>query len=147
MSNTSTTANAFLGSDHDFEWYLPVDVRVKYHHRTLKKHVKVESRDELSGEIRHSNRFSCTSLFEKIERDINLLELRGVERKMKEQIEKWIAEYIERAPAGVDELYPWSLTAVCLTSSSMLEVVAELPILALILQQDATPMHIGSRLV
>ena len=31
--------------------------------------------------------------------------------------------------------------------SSMSEVVEELPILALILQQDATPMHIGSRLV
>ena len=29
----------------------------------------------------------------------------------------------------------------------MSEVVEEFPILALILQQDATPMHIGSRLV
>ena len=29
----------------------------------------------------------------------------------------------------------------------MLEVVAELPMLALILHEDATPMHIGSRFV
>ena len=33
------------------------------------------------------------------------------------------------------------------SSSSMLEVVAELPMLALILHLEPTPMHMGSRLV
>ena len=40
-------------------------------------------------------------------------------------------------------------TAYCslASSSSIFEVVAELPMLALILHFDSTPMHIGSRLV
>ena len=97
--------NAFFSSNHFHDWSVTIHYPVMNHLRTLRKHVKVKAVNELNGEICHCNRFSRTPLFERIERDVNLFELREIERKMIRAIEMLISANMESSMASRDDLF------------------------------------------
>ncbi len=117
--------NSFLGI-YEVVLEIPIFHSAINHLHLLQEYAIIEAGNELNGEISDNCRFSCTSLFEQIERDINSFEARGVKRRMFKDFKEAISEGVKDTTTIVDErgyrnlMDLYSATIIALQLSGML---------------------------